>query len=98
MVEEIKMMNWKINLKNGASIDLNVKSGDPFDVAVTEWVGLLSKGKSKFFSGTFENRMVWISPAEFVMAVRGPFTPPPAQHTSKVEEFSQVDEAVVETV
>jgi hypothetical protein len=85
-IEELKIINWKINLKNGASVDLNVKDGDGFDKSLSEWVDSISKRGRSFFHGAFEQGQIWLAPSEFAMAVRTPYRPPATQE----EKFTQI--------
>ena len=93
-IEELKVINWKISLKNGASVDLNVRDGDPFDKGISEWVEGLAKKQRQFFHGAFEQGQVWLSPAEFVMALRTPYRPPVAQE-DKYKQINQEPPSVV---
>jgi hypothetical protein len=88
-VQELpKVINWKINLKNGASIDLNIRDGDEYDLSIKKWVGKMAAGVKEYFNGAFELGEVWVSPEEFSMALRSPYRPPAPETTT---DFAKVD-------
>lgn len=95
-IEELpKVINWKINLKNGASIDLNIRDGDEYDHAIKKWVAKMSSGIKEYFNGAFEQGEIWVSPEEFSMALRSPYRPKPPE---SVADFAKVDTTDQETV
>lgn len=89
------VINWKISLKNGASIDLNVRDHDDYDNSLRVWVDKLADGQRKYFFGSFEQGDIWVSPEEFSMALRAPYRQP-AQVIKP--EFDRVIESPSECV
>lgn len=71
-----QVVSWRINLKNGASVDLNVIENDQFDKDITKWVKGVAKRKRVFLNSEFEQGELWLNPDEFAMALRTPIVPP----------------------
>ena len=88
-IEELKIINWKISLKNGTSLDLNVRDGDAQDCAIRDWVNGLSKKPRTLLYGSFEQSDVWVSADEFSMALRSPFMP---KQPSSVADFAKIED------
>jgi hypothetical protein len=87
-IEEFpQIINWKINLKNGTSLDINVRDGDEHDQALKKWVANMSNGFHEYFIGSFEHGEIWVAPGEFCMALRSP-------HRAKSTEQESSQEAV----
>jgi hypothetical protein len=86
-IQEMRIISWKINLKNGASIDLGVKDGDKFDIGIKLWVESLTKKKKYYFHDLFEQGEIWISPDEFSVAYRSLVT----QKQPQTDKFEKIE-------